>query len=188
MRRRLKWPWWNVFLLAAVGLWTAGTALADGKGSSAPAATSAAPADQSKTDAAPGDKLPDVPALEPEPDHPKTGTSATKRDPVTARVTAAFAPPHGTTLTTIQSDKLKKLKDKMEPGLKTALEKLDKLAPGPDKTAAALAVRTMTKDIKAKVQDIVDTPDPTQQNKMPQQQQRYQPPYPNNRYPNNRYY
>jgi hypothetical protein len=88
--------------------------------------------------------------------------------------------PRGTTLTTKQSDAMKKLKTKMEPALRADLENLSKLPEGSDKTAAALKVRETTKDIKAKVQEILDMPPDNQQpNAANRQMPRRWPSYPN---------
>jgi hypothetical protein len=166
-------------------------------GPAQPGAPAPPAGDPAKANAGTDNKGLDVPSLEPEPvERAKSAKTAkkTERDPVAA----AFAVDHASQLTDKQAEAIKKFREKMEPELKTAFKKMDEAAAGIDKVAASRKVRDLVKEIRNKIQDIVDPPTDTTtnppatqyprsyyQNQQQYQQQYRQPgyqPYNYNRY------
>lgn len=138
------------FSVLATALWAADalSAAKDG-GNAPPPATPAQP----KAATPDEEKLPDVPALEPSSDRAKTKKAPPKRD----KVAAAFTLPHDTVLDDKQEAAMKALKKRLEPSLRAAVEKTEK-AEGAEKTAAALDVRKINKEIRAEIDKILDMP------------------------------
>ncbi len=150
MRRRVITQVWPVVLVAAALSYAVGAASAAEQGAGAASTTNDAKADVQALD---DEKLPDVPALESGSDRAKN-KKAPKRD----LVALAFALPHDTVLNDKQTKAMAALKKRLEPGLRSAVEKMEKLPEGAEKTAAAHEVRKLTKEIHTEVDNILDMP------------------------------